>query len=219
VPVRRAGTLGDLMGVSARRLRILMVGSSASLAIAGLASIGTVQDAEDRARQVVVSAAGQGLERVGLPPTTTAPPASVAPAMTAPPAPPLPPVTSAPATTSTTAVPRSPATTAASRTTTTASGGPALVTLVNDHGMDVAVTINGQPFQLGPGQVVGPVAVIPASSGNDIVELNLAADPTCGDGDAEGLFAGGRAYRFTVVAASGNCQGGYPGPDYRLSPA
>ena len=206
------------MGVPARRLRVLLVGSSAGLAIAGLASIGTVRGAEDRARQAVVSAAGHGVERVGLP-TTTAPPTIVVLPVTAPPpTTPAPPVTSAPATTTTTAVPRSPATTAPPTTATTA-GGPAMVTLVNQHGMEVSVTINGQPFQLGPGQVVGPVAVIPSSSGNDIVELNVVADPMCGDGDAEGLFANGRAYRFTVVAASGNCRGGYPGPDYRVTPA
>jgi len=210
------------MGVSARRLRVLVVGSSASLAIAGLASIGRVQGAEDRARQVVVSAAGQGVERLGLPTTMTSPPTLVVPPVTAPPpttpAPPAPPVTSAPATTTTTAAPGSPATTAPP-TTATAAGGPAMVTLVNQHGMDVSVTINRQPFQLGPGQVVGPVAVIPASSGNDIVEVNVVADPTCAEGDAHGLFAGGRAYRFTVVAASGNCRGGYPGPGYRVTPA
>ena len=207
------------MGVPVRRLQVLLFGSVASLVVGGLASIGMVHGAEDRARQVVVVAAGQGVETVGLPTTTIAPPPVVAAPVTPPPTPPAPPVTRAPAATTTTAPPRPPATTAAASTTATPARGPAMVTLVNQHPMEVSVLLNGEPYRLGVGQAVGPVPVTPAPSGNDIVELELVADPTCGTGDAHGLFTAGRAYRFTVVASTGQCGAGYGGPDYRVTPA
>ena len=208
-----------------RRIQGLMAVGAAGLAVAGLASLGTVSAAEQRERDVIVRAAGQGVETVGLPTTTVPRPTTTAPPVTAPPAPPEPPPTTAPPTTTAaapTTVAATPRTVAPTVTPTTAAttGGPAMVTLVNQHPMDVAVKVNGRTFQLGPAQVVGPVPITPAPSGNDIVELTVVADPMCGTGDAMGLFSGGRSYRLTVtVSPGGGCPGGIPGPDYRVSPA
>jgi len=101
---------------------------------------------------------------------------------------------------------------------TSAPSGPAMVTLVNEFPGAVSVNLNGTRYSLAGGQSAGPVAVTPSASGNDVVELNTATDPTCGLGDSGGYFRAGRDYVFTVLAGPGNCQDG-PGPSFTVTPA
>ena len=94
---------------------------------------------------------------------------------------------------------------------------PAMVTVANHHSGAVTVGLNGQSFQLAPGQIVGPVAITPAPSGNDEVSVRMADEHDCGLGDAMGYFPAGASVRVTVTTSRGLCRSGQPGPDYVVS--
>ncbi|HWC12213.1 MAG TPA: hypothetical protein VG455_13445, partial [Acidimicrobiales bacterium] len=103
--------------------------------------------------------------------------------------------------------------------TTPAALAPAMVTLANNHSGAVTVRLNGQSFQLAPGQIVGPVAITPAPSGNDEVSVSMADEYDCGLGDAMDYFPSGATVRFTVTTSRGLCRSGQPGPDFAVSRA
>jgi hypothetical protein len=126
------------------------------------------------------------------------------------------------AATTTTIASRPPAGTAPSPGAGAASSSAASVSFVNEYPQAVSVNVNGVATVLGPGQTVGPVAITPAPSGNDTVEIGLVDVPTCGVGDAMGYFEAGRRYRFTVRAGRSPCTvapDSFPGPDFAVSPA
>ena len=129
-------------------------------------------------------------------PTTTAAPVTV------------PPTTAAPTT---------------ARPTTTATTFPASaarVTFTNDYPATVIATINGVTQELKPGETKGPFAVTPAANNNDVVEVKVKDDPTCGLGDADDKLDAGKAYRFRIVTAptSGCGEKGAQGVDFRIEP-
>ena len=130
--------------------------------------------------------------------TTTTPPVAGA-AVPAPPAPETTTTTEPPATTT-------PPTTAArsSVTSTTVAPTPFVVTIVNEFEAAVEGTVNSQPFTVAPGQTVGPFTILAAPHGNDSLSMRRTDVPTCGLGDAGGLFQPGKSFRVTVVTASGS---------------
>ncbi|MGI9021953.1 MAG: hypothetical protein ACR2HV_01730, partial [Acidimicrobiales bacterium] len=97
----------------------------------------------------------------------------------------------------------------------------ALVTLVNDYPGAVTVKLNGQSYALAEGEHVGPVEVTLTPNGNDVVEMALTAEPTCGQGDAGGYFQPGGTYLLTVTAGPGMCMvlpaPGTPAPGVRVT--
>lgn len=193
---------------------------AAALLVAGAVSAGAVGANNDAADRRVVSAAGAGFGTVDTPTTTIAenipPPttsASVASATTTVPAPTTtasPPTTKAPRPTTTT--------TKAPATTTTLATGVRL-TVVNQHPSAVKLQVNGRAFTLDPGQQSGPVAIAKAAGGNDVVEVALVQEPSCGSGDAGGYFPKPGSYTMTVIAGQGLCQPGMPGPVVKVTPA
>jgi hypothetical protein len=195
----------------------LLAWLAAGLLVAGAVSAGAV-GADNDADRRVVSAAGAGFGAVDTstttaaeiipPPTTAAPVASTtvpAPTTTA-----APPTTKAPSPSTTT--------TKAPATTTTSVTGVRL-TVVNQHPSAVKLTVNGRAFTLAPGQQSGPVAITMAPGGNDVVEVALVQEPSCGSGDAGGYFPKPGSYTMTVVAGQGLCQPGMPGPVVKVTPA
>jgi hypothetical protein len=153
------------------------------------------------------------------PATTPPPPSSTTPAVTAttgPKAPAL--VTTRPTTAATVPPARpkadpvtdppttAPATTVAPPTTTPAVT-TAAVSLVNSFSGAVKVSVGGQAYTLAPGQVVGPIAVVPAASGNDIISVGEVANPTCGVGDAQKYFYAGLSYQVQITVGTGQCLG------------
>jgi hypothetical protein len=195
----------------------------AGLLTAGVVSAGTVSDANDAADQRIVTAAGGRTGGVELPPVVADP----GPATTAPAPPPPTTTTAAPEPTTTTVPP----TTQAPRTTTTRTPAPATttpttpapapagttLTVVNEHPFAVSVTVNGKSFQVASGQQVGPAAITRSPSGNDVVEVTLVQEPTCGTGDADRYFPAAGSYRMTITASPGLCQPGMPGPTVKVT--
>lgn len=189
---------------------------TAGLLVAGAVSAGAVGANNDAADRRVVTAAGAGLDGVDAPTTTTepVPPPTTAPVVSTTTAP-APTTTAAPPTTAprpTTTKPKAPA------TTTTKAAGVSL-TVVNQHPFAVKLTVNGRAFTLAPGQQSGPVAITMAAGGNDVVEVTLVQEPSCGTGDAGGYFPKPGNYTLTVTASPGLCQPGMPGPVIKVTPA
>jgi hypothetical protein len=128
----------------------------------------------------------------GSPETTVTEPASTTTA-------PAPATTAAPTvvTTATTAKPTT--------TTTTFPANAARVTVVNNYPKAVEVHMDNVRVTVATGQRAGSLAVVPAAD-NDVVEVMVHDDPTCGVGDAGRYFEAGRAYQLTVSAQDhGGC--------------
>jgi hypothetical protein len=189
---------------------------AAGLLVAGAVSAGAVAANNDAADRRVVSAAGAGFGAVDTPTTTAEvvpPPTTAASTTTAAPAPTT---TAAPPTTK---APRPATTTTKAPATTTTSATGVRLTVVNQHPSAVKLTVNGRAFTLAPGQQSGPVAITMAPGGNDVVEVALVQEPSCGSGDAGGYFPKPGSYTMTVVAGQGLCQPGMPGPVVKVTPA
>lgn len=199
----------------------LLAWAVAGLLVAGAVSAGAVAGGQDAADTRIVAAAGQNADGVEVPTTTMFVPPVQPPV--------APPPTVFPSTTTSTAprpAPTAAPTTQPPRTTTTkapATAAPvsAGVTLnvVNEHTFAVAITVNGRSFTLAPGEQSGPTAITRYAHGNDIVEVRLVQEPSCGMGDAYGYFPSPGGYRMAVVASKGLCQAGMPGPEVRVTPA
>jgi hypothetical protein len=183
----------------------LLAWLAAAFLIAGVVSAGAVAGRDgDESR--VVSAAGVDAQGVEVP-TTVPPTTTTVPAPTTTAAPP------------TTAVPRPTTTKAPVTTTTPTTAAGVRLTVVNQHPFAVKLLVNGRTFTVAPGQQVGPTAITRAADGNDIVELSLVAEPSCGSGDADTYFPRPGSYRMTIVASQGLCQPGMPGPEVKVTPA
>ena len=79
--------------------------------------------------------------------------------------------------------------------------------------------MNGRTVTLAPGERSGPAATITAAHGNDIVEVTLVQEPSCGVGDADRYFPSPGNYTMTISASPGLCQPGMPGPVIKVTPA
>lgn len=189
----------------------LLAWLAAGLLVVGAVAAGVVTDSRDGAARRIAAAGGAGVEGVDAPTTTTEF---------------VPPPTTALPVTSTTAAP--PPTTQAPRPTTTTTKVPATtttkvagvrVTVVNQHPSAVKLTVNGRTFALAPGEQSGPVAITMSASGNDVVEVTLVQEPSCGTGDADSYFPRPGRYTMTVVAGPGLCQPGMPGPVVKVTAA
>lgn len=196
----------------------LLAWVTAGLLALGTLSAGVVAGRDDGAGGRVVSAAGGEVDGVDVPTTTTAvrpPPTNATPIIasttTIPPPPTTAPTTTAPRPTTTT--------TKAPATTTTAKATGVSLTVVNQHPSAVKLTVNGRTFTLAPGEQSGPVAITRAANGNDVVEVFLAQEPSCGTGDADSYFPRPGNYTMTVVAGPGLCRPGMPGPGVKVTPA
>jgi hypothetical protein len=191
----------------------LLAWATAGLLAFGAVSAGVVAGRDEGTGGRVVSAAGGEVDGVDAPTTTTAV---------------LPPPTTIMASTTTTLPPTTAPTTTAPRPTTTTTKAPAttttktagvMLTVINQHPSAVKLTVNGRAFTLAPGEQSGPVAITRAANGNDIVEVFLVKEPSCGSGDADGYFPRPGNYTMTVVAGPGLCQPGMPGPGVKVTPA
>ena len=197
----------------------LLAWLTAGLLVAGAVSAGAVSGnnaAEDRR---IVSAAGAGVAGVDAPPTTAElvpSPTTVAAVIASTTTAPAPTTTAAPPTTK---APRPTTTTTKAPATTTTKASGIRLTVVNQHPSAVKLTVNGRTFALAPGEQAGPVAITPGANGNDVVEVTLAQEPSCGTGDADTYFPRSGSYTMTVVAGPGLCQPGMPGPVVRVTPA
>lgn len=80
-----------------------------------------------------------------------------------------------------------------------------LLTVVNSSTSAVTLKVNDRSFALDPGQKTGPVPITRYDHGNDIVELRLTQEPTCGMGDADGYFPRPGSYLLTIVSSPGTC--------------
>jgi hypothetical protein len=103
-------------------------------------------------------------------------------------------------------------------TVTTGPITPVMVTLRSSYSDAVTVTVGGQVHNLAPGQVTAPFSVMPAASGNDIIEVTVIAHPTCGDGNAGGYFFSGNTYQLSVLGGGGTCLG-IVGPTFQVTPS
>jgi hypothetical protein len=119
----------------------------------------------------------------------------------------------------TTTAPRPTTTTTKAPATTTTKPAGVRLTVVNQHPSAVKVTVNGRTFTLAPGEAAGPVSVTTPAHGNDVVEVALVQEPSCGTGDADRYFPKPGGYTMTVVAGPGLCQPGMPGPMVKVTPA
>lgn len=104
----------------------------------------------------------------------------------------------------------------AGTTVTTGPIAPVMVTLASSYSEAVTVTVGGQVHNLAPGQVTAPFSVMPAASGNDIIEIRVTANPGCGLGDAGGYFYSGNSYRLSISGGGGNCLG-IVGPNFHVT--
>ena len=209
------------------RLRIIERATAALTALLLTAGVGVALTRDGSSSTRLFTSAGQGpsaqLEEDTAPATVPLPPSL--PVLPVPLLPPTtvgertsttrPPSSASPATTASTAGAQDPAPTAPS--TTPVASTPAMVTLANHHSGAVTVGLNGQSFQLAPGQIVGPVAITPAPSGNDDVSVRMADEYDCGLGDAMPYFPPGASVRFTVTTSRGLCRSGQPSPHYVVS--
>jgi archaellum component FlaG (FlaF/FlaG flagellin family) len=215
--------------VDRTRLRIIECTTAALAALILSAGVGVVLTRDGSSSTRVLTSAGQGSSAQVEEDTATAS-VPLPPSLPAPTVPLLPPTTVAERT-STTRPPSnaSPATRSptpgaqdpapAPPSTTPVASTSAMVTLVNHHSGAVSVGLNGQSFQLAPGQIVGPVAITPAPSGNDDVSVRMVDETDCGLGDAMSYFPAGASVRFTVTTSRGLCRSGQPAPDYAVSTA
>ena len=194
----------------------LMAWAAAVLMVLGVLVAGAMAARNDTAGDRAVSAAGGEAGVVDVPTTvvtTTVPPTTaVVPTTTTTPkpTPTAPPTTKAPQPTTTT-----------TRATTTTTAG-VMLTIVNNSPSAVLLKVNGKSFTLAGGQRVGPVAVTRSAEGYDIVELRLAAEPTCGMGDADGYFPRPGNYVLTIESSPGSCNpptGAIASVRYRVTPA
>jgi hypothetical protein len=92
-----------------------------------------------------------------------------------------------------------------------------MVTLHNTFAGAVHVNVGGQGYDLAIGQTVGPITLTPAPSGNDLVEVWSAADPSCGVGDTQKYFSAGHSYQLNIVSGPVKCQGA-DGPNFQVLP-
>ena len=185
---------------------------TAGLLVAGAVSAGAVGANNDASDRRVVTAAGAGLGGVDAPTTTVEfvpPPTTVAPVASS--------TTTAVAPTTTAPRPTTTTTKAPATTTTKAAG--VRLTVVNQHPFAVKVTVNGRTVTLAPGEKSGPAATTTAAHGNDIVEVTLVQEPSCGTGDAGSYFPKPGNYTLTISASPGLCQPGMPGPVIKVTPA
>ncbi|HEX3393681.1 MAG TPA: hypothetical protein VHS52_04060 [Acidimicrobiales bacterium] len=216
---------GTAVGVKATRW---LAWAGAGLLAAGVVFAATVATHETQADVRVVAAAGGATGAVDLP-TTVATPATTAPPATTPPttasfattvAKPVvttsPPVKAPAATAPPTTLPAR-STTTPPTTTTQPNGARAAVTIVSQYAYDVDVTLNGRVFRVAAGATVGPIDLALAANGNDVVEVRVVSQPTCGEGDAGGYFTAGGHFRLSVIPAN-NC-GAIQGPTLRSTPA
>lgn len=153
--------------------------------------------------------------RGSLPPPTVPPAAAAvlrAIASTLPPAiqPPPAVTTTTPTTTPTTAPPvvtTTPAPTTTrpptSTTSTTVRPTTATVTLVNNHTVAFAVTVNGVTRSLGAGEPEITFDVQPAADGKDAVDAVATTDSSCKATAAGAAFQAGVSYRIAVVVGTG----------------
>lgn len=103
-------------------------------------------------------------------------------------------------------------------TTTTFPPGSARVTYVNEYPGTVVATLNGATKELKPGERFGPFAVMPAANNNDVVQVHVKDDPSCGVGDADDKLDADKSYTLTVTnTGAGGCAGGKPGIGFRMS--
>ena len=198
----------------------LLAWVTAGLLLAGGVSLGTVSAGNDDAADArIVTAAGENASGIEVPTTVVDIPSTTTLA------PPPPPPTTALTTTAppTTQPPRTTTTKAPAPPTTVTTAAPApagtTLTVVNEHPMAVIVTVNGKTVQVAPGQQSGPVAVSRSASGNDVVEVKLVQEPSCGTGDADRYFPTAGSYRMTVSASPGLCQPGMPGASVKVTTA
>ncbi len=190
------------------------------LVAVGVGAIALGQDSRDG---VLVTAAGQGQpvnEPVSSAPASSVPDPTIIPAPvpsvtvpTQPTATPGPVAVAGPLEPPAQAVAPSPV-----ADDSTSESSQAQVTLANQFTGPVVVKVNGQSFTLTAGQRLGPVVVTPAASGNDIIEVGMASEPTCGVGDAQGYFRVGLSYVLTVNSSPGQCLGA-PSPTFAVTPA
>jgi hypothetical protein len=187
---------------------------TAGLLVAGAVSASAVNGNNDAADRRVVSAAGAGLGGVDATTTTAAllPVPTTATEV-------VPPTTTTTTVAPTTTAPRPTTTTTKAPATTTTKAAGVRLTVVNQHPSAVKLTVNGRTFTLAPGERAGPVAITTPAHGNDVVEVTLVQEPSCGTGDADSYFPKPGSYTMTVVAGPGLCQPGMPGPDVKVTPA
>ena len=195
----------------------LLAWATAGLLAFGAVSAGVVAGRDEGTGGRVVSAAGGELGGVDAPTTTTEvlPPPTTATSIIASTTTALPPATTTPPTTA----PRPTTTTTKAPATTTTKAAGVSLTVVNQHPSAVKLTVNGRTFTLAPGEHSGPVAITRAANGNDVVEVFLVQEPSCGSGDADSYFPRPGNYTMTVVAGPGLCQPGMPGPGVKVTPA
>lgn len=195
----------------------LLAWATAGLLAFGAVSAGVVAGRDEDTRGRVVSAAGGEVGGVDAPTTTTEvlPPPTTATSIIASTTTALPPATTAPTTTA----PRPTTTTTKAPATTTTKAAGVMLTVINQHPSAVKLTVNGRAFTLAPGERSGPVAITRAANGNDVVEVFLVQEPSCGSGDADSYFPRPGNYTMTVVAGPGLCQPGMPGPGVKVTPA
>lgn len=156
------------------------------------------------------------------PPVTTAPPPTVARSTTVPRAAAavlraiastVPPTTQPPATTTTTRVPVT-----TIPTTSSTVEGRATATLVNDYPDAVRLTVDGRTFDMALGDRQGPRQVVLFASGDDVVEVRVAADLSCMGRNAGDLLQPGGSYRIAVVAGASTCRSSIPVPVIEVTP-
>ncbi len=203
-------------------MRRWLAWAAAALVVAGAVSAGVASARNDAADERIVAAAGDVTNGVTPPAGQLVTPTTIPETTT----------TAAPVTTSSTTVPatstvkpttttvKKTTTTQPARTTTTAAPG-LVITAVNQYPLAVNVTVNGKAFQLAPGQQLAPFEVPVAPNGNDSVSVGVVAEPTCGIGDAGGIFHGPGRYRLTIVTGQGGCGVVPPilGPIFQVTPA
>lgn len=199
----------------------LLAWATAGLLVAGAVSAGVIGGNDAGAGGRAVSAAGVDAAGVETPATVITVPATTV-------APTVPPTTVELATTTTlpkptTTTTRPPATTSTTRaaTTSTTSTG-VMLAVVNRSTSAVSLKVNDRSFTLAAGQTAGPVPITRYAHGNDIIELRLAQEPTCGMGDADGYFPKPGSYLLTIVSSPGACNlptGAIPSVSYRVTPA
>lgn len=197
----------------------LLAWLTAGLLVAGAVSAGAVSANNDASDRRIVTASGAGLGVVEAPTTTAEPvplPTTAAPVVSSTTTAAAPTTTAAPPTTN---APRPTTTTTKAPTTTTTKAAGARLTVVNQHPFAVKVSVNGRTFTLAPGEQSAPAATTTAAHGNDIVEVTLVQEPSCGVGDADRYFPKPGSYTMTITASPGLCQPGMPGPVIKVTPA
>ncbi len=207
-------------GATPRRILALAFAPIVVMLAVGVGAVVLRQEPGDG---VLVTATGQG-QAVNEPGPTT-PPSSFPDTATVPvPAPSVtaptpPPATTAPAPVAAPSLTPAPPASAPVAEESTSDSSQAQIILANDFTGPVVVNVNGQSYALATGQRLGPVAVTPAPSGNDIIEVSMASEPTCGVGDAQGYFRAGSSYVLRVTTSPGQCLGAPRSPTFAIAAA